>query len=505
MYNNPIIKGFNPDPSICFADGKYYLAVSTFEYFPGVTVYESEDLVNWKYCSSVLTRESQLDLEGCRNSSGIYAPTLRYHDGRFYMVTTNKNIRWNFIVHSDDIHAGWSEPYPVSRFGIDPSLFFDEDGQCYYTSNGTIDGKRGILGAYIDPDSGRLKEPVELVSRGCSGYATEGPHIYRRNGWYYLLISEGGTEFGHHCAILRSQSINGPYEQNPNNPILSHTHRKGHRIQSIGHADLLQVNDGTWIAVFLGVRLPGKALLHNLGRETFLASVTWIDDWPVIGTNGTVEEEMWDMEAVSPASEVLTLPFTAPFRDYPILTVRKPKPQCYIQNVGNATLTLLGEEPLSSTEGTPTLLALRQQEFYSLFEATLDLKNLIGKAGIAAWYNTDYHLKLQVSRLDSENIEVSLVRHIHDFEAVTERINMSLDGGTDCVRLQIISDEEYYHFFCNDQEIGKASVACLCTEGTMYMTFTGVLFAIWAEAGQATFLDGLRIESRLRGQKADPI
>jgi alpha-N-arabinofuranosidase len=495
MYYNPIIRGFNPDPSICFANGRYYIAVSTFEYFPGVTVYESEDLANWRYCSSILDREDQLDLEGCRNSSGIYAPTLRYHDGRFYMVTTNKNIRWNFIVYSEDIHAGWSSPHPVARTGIDPSLFFDDDGGCYYTSNGEVQGERGIIGAHIDPDTGSLKEPFKLITRGCSGFATEGPHVYKRNGWYYLLISEGGTEYGHHCSILRSRAIDGPYEENPGNPVLSHTLRKGHRIQAVGHADLLQIDATRWIAVFLGVRLPGKALLHNLGRETFLASVTWCDDWPVIGDAGAVEEAMEDIDIEGRPSPSLMVDFNRPLSAYPLLTVRKPKPQCYRHDANNATLTLDGGRPLSEPGGAPTLLAVRQPEFGCVFEATLALRDLTGRAGVAAWYNSDYHLKLQVVRMDDKTIAVSLIRHIHDFEAETETATLSRPISDD-LRLKIVSDEEYYRFFCDDLEIGKAAIASLCTEGTMYMTFTGVLFAIWAEAGTASFLNGLHLETR---------
>lgn len=496
MYHNPIIRGFNPDPSICFANGKYYIAVSTFEYFPGVTVYESDDLANWKYCTSILTMESQLDLDGCRNSSGVYAPTLRFHDGRFYMTTTNKNTGWNFIVHSEDIHDGWSSPQLVVRMGIDPSLFFDEDGSCYYTSNGTWEGDRGIVGAHIDPDTGILKEPLKLISRGCSGHATEGPHIYKRSGWYYLLVSEGGTEYGHHCSILRSRTPAGPYEKNPENPILSHTSRKGHRIQATGHADLLQIDETRWIAVFLGVRLPGKALLHNLGRETFLASVTWRGDWPVIGNAGTVEEEMDDLDINGNPITSLSIGFNRPLSSYPLLTVRKPKPHCYRQDISDATLTLLGEAALSEPAGVPTLLAVRQPEFACIFDTTLALQGLIGKAGIAAWYNSDYHLKLQVRWTETETIEVALIRHIHDFESITETTTLHRTF-SDSVNLKIVSNNEHYRFFCDDFEIGKASIATLCTEGTMYMTFTGVLFAIWAEAGAATFLDGLRLETKV--------
>lgn len=166
MPTNPILKGFYPDPSICYANGRYYVAVSTFEYFPAVTIYESDDLIHWKYLTSALNRIEQIDLKGCKNSSGVYAPTLRHHEGRFYLVTTNKNIPMNFLVTADQIAGPWSDPLPIYRSGIDPSLFFDEDGSCFYTSNGTIDGKKGIVGAYIDVENGKLMGELRFISGG---------------------------------------------------------------------------------------------------------------------------------------------------------------------------------------------------------------------------------------------------------------------------------------------------------------------------------------------------
>ena len=299
MFRNPIITGFNPDPSICFANGTYYIVTSTFEYFPGVTIWESKDLMNWSYCDSVLKTVRHLDLDRSPDSLGLYAATLRHHNGRFYMVTTNKYLKFNFVVSAENIHGPWTEPKVIWKTGIDPSLFFTEDGRCFYTSNGEIDPytkSRGIFGAFINPDTGEMLEQFRPISAGCGGSSTEAPHIYFRKGWYYLILAEGGTGMGHHVCALRSRDIHGPYEQCPFNPVLSHASRKGHDIQCTGHADLIDIGDDRWIAVFLATRRNTSVPLTTLGRESFMAPVTWTQDgWPVIGDNGHVELEMQDI------------------------------------------------------------------------------------------------------------------------------------------------------------------------------------------------------------------
>ncbi|NCB26720.1 MAG: glycoside hydrolase family 43 protein, partial [Bacteroidia bacterium] len=338
MIQNPILKGFNPDPSICYAHGHFYIAVSTFEYYPGVTVYESSNLVQWMYCTSILTGPEQLDLAGCNNSSGIYAPTLRFHENRFFLVTTNKHTKSNFLMVSDSIHGPWSEIMHICETGIDPSLFFDLDGRCFYTSNGLIGGRKGIHGAYLDVATGTLLEPLSLLTTGVTGCATEAPHVYYHNRWYFLLIAEGGTEYGHHSQVFRSRNLKGPYTEHSPEPILSHVHRKGHPIQATGHADLFCTPEGQWFAVFLGVRVFGKALLHNLGRETFLAPVTWIDDWPIIGSQGHVELSYPLLSDPPKQLRELVVDFSRPLAEYPLLKVRLPKSDCYVQIEGNLLL-----------------------------------------------------------------------------------------------------------------------------------------------------------------------
>jgi xylan 1,4-beta-xylosidase len=289
-YTNPIISGFYPDPSICRVGDDYYLVNSSFEFFPGVPVFHSRDLVHWQQIGYCLTRKSQLPLDKVRASGGIYAPTLRYHDGVFYMVTTNVDGGGNFYVTAKNPAGPWSEPvWLKDGGGIDPSLFFDDDGKVYYTRHeGMSDGY--IAQQTINLKTGKLDGPLQNVWQGTGGIWPEGPHLYRINGKYYLLIAEGGTSYGHMVTIARSDKPFGPFESNPGNPILTHRNRKDHPIQALGHADLVETPDGWW-TVCLGIRPQGGSI-HHLGRETFLAPVTWKDGWPMVNGNGTLEAEL---------------------------------------------------------------------------------------------------------------------------------------------------------------------------------------------------------------------
>lgn len=285
-YKNPVIPGFYPDPSVCEAGGYFYLVTSSFEYFPGVPIFRSRDLVNWEQIGHVLDRKSQLPLERAECFSGIYAPVIRFCGGVFYVTTTNTSGIGNFIVTAKDPAGPWSEPVQVKQEGIDPSLFFDEDGSAYYTT-----AAGGALQSKIDVRTGKLiTEPV-LVWKGTGGRYPEAPHLYKINGIYYLMLAEGGTGYEHMVTMARSKSPWGPFEPCKRNPILTHRSLPG-SIRATGHADLIEA-DGNWFAVFLGVRTYGYDDTHNLGRETFLSPFIWAEDgFPVIGNNGTVSEEM---------------------------------------------------------------------------------------------------------------------------------------------------------------------------------------------------------------------
>ncbi len=282
--SHPVIAGFHPDPTICIADGEYVLACSSFEYFPGVPVFRSTDLLHWEQIGNALDRPSQLDPGGSGASRGIYAPTLRHHDGRFWLVTTNVSeaAKGHMLLTASDPAGPWSEPVFISgAVGIDPDIAWDADGTCYVTWCATRPGPVGIAQARVDPTTGTLLEEPRRLWSGTGLAHPEAPHLYAEGGWWYLVIAEGGTERGHCVSVARSRDITGPYVGAPTNPVLSHRSTT-HPVQNTGHAALVRGPDGGWAAVYLGVRPRGFTPgFHVNGREVFLAGVDWRDGWPV--------------------------------------------------------------------------------------------------------------------------------------------------------------------------------------------------------------------------------
>ncbi len=277
-----ILPGFHPDPTVCRVGEDYYLATSSFEYAPGVPVFTSRDLLTWRQIGNVLDRPAQLDVRPGTASGGIYAPTLRHHDGRFWLATTNIHefVRGHLIVHATDPAGPWSDPvHTDGAMGIDPDLAWDDDGVCHLTWS---DPFGGIRQATVDPLTGTLTSEPLLLSPGTGGAHPEGPHLVRRGGWWYLILAEGGTHLGHAVLVARGRSPQGPFEFAPTGPLLT---RRGlpHPVQATGHADLVEKADGTWAMVHLGIRQRGSHPgWHVNGRETFLVGVEWVDGWPVV-------------------------------------------------------------------------------------------------------------------------------------------------------------------------------------------------------------------------------
>ena len=315
-FSNPIIPGFAPDPSIVRVGEDFYLVNSTFEYFPGIPVYHSRDLVDWQLIGHAIHRPEQADLARIKSSDGIHASTIRFHDGLFYVITTNNvdGNMVNFIVTAKDPAGPWSNPFVLEGApGIDPSLFFDDDGRAWYTGNHIppdpeFPGQAEIWLQELDLEAMQLTGERQYLWRGCcQGVWAEGPHIYKRDGYYYLMISEGGTSFEHAMSIAISKNITGPYENNPRNPVLTHRHLSyDYPISGVGHADLVELADGRWYAVALGWRLVDGR--HGiLGRETFLVPVTWETEphaW---------KEERLTFPVFSPATGRIELQYPTPF------------------------------------------------------------------------------------------------------------------------------------------------------------------------------------------------
>ena len=284
-YRNPIISGFAPDPSICRVGDDFYLINSTFEYFPGIPIYHSRDLVNWELIANALYSVNQnVNMDSINSSAGIHAPTIRYHEGLFYIITTN-NLNGemiNFIITAEDPKGPWSKAYILKDApGIDPSLFFDDDKKVWYTGSSVppdpeFDGQSEIWMQELDLNKMQLMGKKYYLTRGFSnGTWAEGPHIYKYGDYYYLMISEGGTLHNHAVTIAVSKIITGPYIANARNPILTHRHLSlDHPIIAVGHGDLVQTKENDWYMVALGFR-PIEKKYKNLGRETFLIPVIW--------------------------------------------------------------------------------------------------------------------------------------------------------------------------------------------------------------------------------------
>lgn len=306
-FTNPIISGFYPDPSICRVGKDYYMVSSSFEYFPAIPVWHSQDLVSWTQIGHAIDRVEQgLDLSDVRPSGGVQACTIRHHNGLYYITSTSIGKTWprpdyNFIITATHPAGPWSEvKYFKDAPGIDSSLFFDDDGKAYFMANREKEnsddpGDTEIWIQELDLETLELIGPRHGLWDGCGGVFPEGPHIYKRKGYYYLLIAEGGTGFEHAVTMARSQHIFGPYVPSSRNPILTHRHLGfDHDIQCIGHADIVQTHDDDWYMVCLGMRplsYNGERKYANLGRETFLVPIQWADDESPIVSPGTGKVE----------------------------------------------------------------------------------------------------------------------------------------------------------------------------------------------------------------------
>ncbi len=359
-FRNPVMPGFHADPSLVRVGDDYYTVHSTFEYFPGVFVMHSRDLVNWRQIGNAIHRTEQLDLRNVPSSGGIFAPTIRYNDGLFYMITTSVWGGGNFYVTAEDPAGPWSDPVWLDAAGIDPSLYFMDDGTVLYHRQ--VDGERGFTGQQVlNLETGQLEGEMVELWRGTGGIWPEGPHLFHVDDTWYLKISEGGTSYGHMVTVARSDSPWGPFEANPDNPILTHRHLPDHPFQALGHSDMVETPDGWWM-VFLGFR-PQGGNYHHIGRETFLAPVTWNEDgWPVVNNNEPISEVMpaprlpehpWPDEPVRQEFDSADLP---PWWQY----IRNPVEDNYSFDARPGWLRLTGSAHNLSDRASPTFLGRRQ-------------------------------------------------------------------------------------------------------------------------------------------------
>lgn len=474
-YKNPVIRGFYPDPSFCKANGKYYLVNSTFQYFPGIPLFESTDMVNWKPIGAVLNRESQLPLSGTGTRGGIYAPTIRYHEGRFYMVVTNVSYSGNFYVYTDDIYGEWSDPIYVDQGGIDPTIFFDDDGKVYFISNdGKLNGVPCIQICEIDIETGEKLTESEPLWCGTGGRYVEAPHLYKHNGYYYLLDAEGGTEYGHMVNYARSKNIRGPWEPFPGNPALTMRDTPFSQLQGSGHGDLLEDDNGDWWFCHLAFReIPGASHHHHLGRETCLIPAEWRDDWFYIG-DGTVHEyyDLPDRPDVAMQERSFCYSFEnlSPEADY-----------CFIHRYeqahyafGEHSLVLTGKDASPfCVNDDPVFAGIRVSEMKEDLEVTL--RAACAEAGASFYMDPDHHYDLFI-----ENGTRAVLRFT--VGCVTQRVKeVEVPEGGE-VRLLMHADDDRIDFSVisggNETPMGQGLCHYLSSETAG--GFTGVLFGMYA-------------------------
>lgn len=421
-YRNPILSGFYPDPSIVRAGDAYYLVNSSFVWFPGVPIFKSTDLVNWEQIGHVLDRPSLLPVEGQGVSRGIFAPTIRFHDGVFYMITTMVDAGGNFYVTASDPAGPWSDPVWLPDVdGIDPSIFFDADGRAYISNNGPpdyeplYDGHRAIWIQEFDFKAGKTIGPRKVIVDGGVDLSTqpiwiEAPHILRVDDWYYLIAAEGGTAYNHSEVVFRSRDVFGPWEPGPVNPILTQRTLDPARpfpVTTAGHADFVQIPNGDWWAVFLACR-PYEESLYNTGRETFMHPVSWQDGWPMILDPAQPIPAVLPVPNL-PAAGAASLPHNGNFTwrdefvdEEPALvwnSLRAPPDEWLdlVSSPGSAVLTA-GSERLEGSS-TPAYLARRQQ--HAAFSASASMQLPAGEkmaAGLAAFQSENHHFFLGVRR-----------------------------------------------------------------------------------------------------------
>lgn len=483
-YNNPILPGFYPDPSITRAGDDYYLVCSSFEYFPGVPIFHSQDLIHWTQIGHVLDRLSQLDIRSCNSSDGIYAPTIRYHDGTFYMITTDVRGKGNFYVTATNPAGPWSDPILIPYGGIDPSLMFDEDGTVYVTTQQGADYDSHVIQYEIDIATGSaLTEPV-VIWTGDGGPWTEGPHLYRINGLYYIMSASGGTAKEHREIIGRSSSPYGPFERLPH-PILTHS-RTENPIQYLGHADLIEDQNGDWWAVFLGVRLV-ESKYTVLGRETFLAPVKWKEDgWPMIDNNeDTVGLEM-KVSRVPGSSPTPAYSGRYDFDDdvlpFAMTFLRNPAEASWSLNERPGWLSLRGQSEGLSDIGQVAFIGRRQQHTSAEWSTLLEFNPSVDgeAAGLCARLDEHAHYEIALSQRNGQRV-------IAAYLTVDGTTHVAAEVPTTAGRLYLkICAEltEYALYYSLDGqewiELSTAAAYPLSPQAVKGNGFTGVLIGLYA-------------------------
>lgn len=439
---NPVLYGFYPDPSVCRVGEDFYLVNSSFSYFPGVPVFHSRDLAHWEQTGNILDRERQLYLAGGEISMGIFAPTIRYHDGMFYMITTNMTRGGNFIVTAQKPEGPWSDPYELGEeaAGIDPSLFFDEDGKCYYV--GTRPNSRGmryngdweIWMQELDLERMKLTGESRVIWKEALHNASwsEGPHLYKKDGYYYLIYAEGGTGPEHSICAARSRSLFQTFEGCPGNPVFTH---RGlgldYPVVYAGHGDLVDDGNGGWYIIMLASR---RCKRHSsMGRESFLAKVTWENGWPVInaGAGKICERTEIPFEECRFADEISRhdhLHFYEEQLDSRLLGIQTRNEEQYSLTARKGFLRLYARKESITEKENPSYLGLRQKDYCFEARTGMDFSpEGTESAGLVYYQNHENHLRMEIKRKKAERV-FCVTAHIHGKDQTVSEIEIDRES-----------------------------------------------------------------------------
>lgn len=500
MITNPILPGFHPDPSICRAGEDYYIATSTFEWFPGVRIHHSRDLVHWRPITSPLTRATQLNMEGNINSGGVWAPCLSYENGVFYLIYTDVKSRvgafkdtHNYLVTATDIEGPWSEPVYLNSSGFDPSLFHDEDGRKWLV-NMIWDHRKGknrfagiVLQEYSVQEH-KLIGPAMNIFKGTELGLTEAPHLYKHKDYYYLITAEGGTGYEHAVTVARSRTLQGPYEVDPANPILTSYGRTDLALQKAGHGSLVETHTGEWYMA----HLVGRPVHHKyciLGRETALQPCTWSED----GWLRLASSERYP-EVQVPAPMIPSHPFEPiaemdHFDHFELRnewnTLRIPPDSTWLTLTERpGYLRLHGMESMSSTH-RQSMIARRLQALECEAETCLEFApdHPQQMAGLILYYDTQDYLYLRVTYHEDKGLCLGIIQSKYGvYDELLEDIPLE---SVSTLRLKAVVDQDrarFYYAINSDSSWNTAGewvdITHLSDESPEYIRFTGTYIGL---------------------------
>ncbi|GFG11352.1 non-reducing end alpha-L-arabinofuranosidase BoGH43A [Aspergillus lentulus] len=497
---NPIVPGFAPDPSVVKVDGWFFLINSSFHLFPGLPIYASQDLISWRHIGNAINRQSQLSLSKSETdlhplptgevlvaTGGLYAPTIRYQDGIFYVVCTNVvrtatgDSRQNFVISAKDIWANnWSDPVYFEFNGIDPSLFFDDDGKTYIQGSAASDPLTTINMFEIDLRSGRKLSEERTIWRGTGGIYPEGPHLYKRKGYYYLIIAEGGTHEGHMVTMARSTHIWGPYEGCPNNPILT-ARDTDEYIQYTGHCDVFQDDRDQWWCTCLGVR-KDKNGRYIMGRETFLTQGSWDGDWLSLEKVELIPRGLL-------ASDEGKKLIANPGLDYVYIRDANLSNYTLPSSTGDYLTLSASTAGLSHPELSPTFVGKRQRQLHGLSSVNLEaVQPTWGaaklRAGMACY--KDEHRFLRVY-YDATDLAI-VTEIINKPKEICRQERQTLESLPKSVVFRMQYTEQEYRLFYTVGDAVQSNWTCASTIDTLDLTgpdFTGPVIGVFAVAETA--------------------